>query len=649
MKTIWFVIAILLLSPLHTVHAASEYASFSSFYKEGLDFSPWSVLILAALIVGGTIAILTAGVTTGGLGAPAPAIAIGTWIGKLMGYSGAVATNVGLAFLGGGSIVSGGFGMAGGAALINAALIFSTTVMYDYALPGVISEYNYNRLTEQSANMPTLPLPLNTNGSSAYRAALEVLSATNHSESYFTEENRSVIRKAVRMIEGGAIYGAEEPADVARDMTLLSMLYFISNDSYLNQARAYAEQAIWNAKVSDTKHTLPSFILAASSAYDEDFDFQSTTQDHFKYSILGEPDNPLIPLLFSIYLDRIALRFEGDFLDETALDAVYEIMKEPAIREFRLLHFQMIVKRYFVQLKLNQQKISSLTRTTNPKLLDSPLTLFVVESSLITYRDLLDSVSDVLVALSQLDEASDPETRIQIVTDHSLLQRYISDERRLNGLVTTLQRRHSDIATDTRLSSPRGDVPAPEQLPESIGADELWYGYDSDKRRYRDRAIAVLGVVSSISDTSLYLDVQGKNRINCDTGESLSGFTIGQFVLCKGVVEIRMLGTVWIDDAIVEALDFRWLPITAEELWDGYKANKHRFRGKPLAVSGVVSEVTKSFLYLDVRGKDGISCDAGDGSPVVGIGDLVTCYGLVDMKLLGTVMMDNSRIDVTKR
>jgi len=44
--------------------------------------------------------------------------AVGGAIGALMGYSGAVATNVGLAFLGGGSLVAGGFGMVGGTAVI---------------------------------------------------------------------------------------------------------------------------------------------------------------------------------------------------------------------------------------------------------------------------------------------------------------------------------------------------------------------------------------------------------------------------------------------------------------------------------------------------------------------------------------------------
>jgi hypothetical protein len=47
--------------------------------------------------------------------------AIGTWIGNLAGLSGAAATSFGLAFLGGGSIAAGGFGMVGGNIVLGVA------------------------------------------------------------------------------------------------------------------------------------------------------------------------------------------------------------------------------------------------------------------------------------------------------------------------------------------------------------------------------------------------------------------------------------------------------------------------------------------------------------------------------------------------
>lgn len=58
----------------------------------------------------------TIGVVSLGLALVVPGSeAVGGFVGGLMGYHGAAATSAGLAFLGGGSLASGGFGMAGGA------------------------------------------------------------------------------------------------------------------------------------------------------------------------------------------------------------------------------------------------------------------------------------------------------------------------------------------------------------------------------------------------------------------------------------------------------------------------------------------------------------------------------------------------------
>ena len=65
--------------------------------------------IAKGLLFGGTTGAVT-GVFLGPV--------IGGYIGKLAGFSGAVATNYGLALLGGGSLASGGFGMLGGKAVL---------------------------------------------------------------------------------------------------------------------------------------------------------------------------------------------------------------------------------------------------------------------------------------------------------------------------------------------------------------------------------------------------------------------------------------------------------------------------------------------------------------------------------------------------
>lgn len=70
-------------------------------------------------------AVKVAGLVGAGMAAATPfavvaAPAVGGAVGALLGYSGAVATNFGLALFGGGAIAAGGLGMAGGTAVITA-------------------------------------------------------------------------------------------------------------------------------------------------------------------------------------------------------------------------------------------------------------------------------------------------------------------------------------------------------------------------------------------------------------------------------------------------------------------------------------------------------------------------------------------------
>ena len=158
---------ILISSLPDATYAATEYATFESFYKETASIG-WTIAAVAALIAGAAIFF------TGGTASPVD-VAIGSWLGGMMGLSGAAATNAGLALLGGGSIASGGLGIAGGTALLTAALSFGTEVVVDYTIGKAYSEYQYSNLKEQSNNLATLPIPINDSGPVAYDDAIELL------------------------------------------------------------------------------------------------------------------------------------------------------------------------------------------------------------------------------------------------------------------------------------------------------------------------------------------------------------------------------------------------------------------------------------------------------------------------------------------
>lgn len=105
-----------LIARLHgALYDASIVASMNKHALKALIVASRSPELRLAVAAGAVVV----GVLTAPTGPLAPVI--GTAIGNAMGLSGAAATSAGLAWLGGGSIAAGGFGMAGGTFVIAAA------------------------------------------------------------------------------------------------------------------------------------------------------------------------------------------------------------------------------------------------------------------------------------------------------------------------------------------------------------------------------------------------------------------------------------------------------------------------------------------------------------------------------------------------
>lgn len=432
MKKIMILFFIMLMPEI--VNAATEYATFEVFYKE-TSYIGWIVAGIGALIAGAVI------IFTGGTASPI-VVGVGTWIGGMMGYSGIVATNVGLALLGGGSIASGGFGIIGGTALLTAVFSFGTDIVIDYTIGKAITEYQYSSLADQSKEMLTLPIPLNADGSNSYKSAIEILSKIDKQSPIYTDTNQQIAKRAIEALESNQEkFGLDKRL---KNETLLSLLYFISNN-YMH-AKQHANVAIEDAKILNIRRTLPAFIYATSSLYDEKFDFNLISENYFKYSILAEPNNPLISLLFSIYLDRMLLRFNDGILDEKAFKQIFAIMKIPELEKLRLQHYTMLLSRYFIRIKLEQQKISSLADSSNETIKNNPKTLETVSISLNKYNQLANDANQIMSEYLLLD-SSDKETKAKIAEFYQLLIKYIQDEKRLALLVSDLKTHQEKLKT----------------------------------------------------------------------------------------------------------------------------------------------------------------------------------------------------------
>ncbi|MFC1772600.1 hypothetical protein ACFL3A_04510 [Pseudomonadota bacterium] len=420
---------------------ATEYATFESFYKEPHSID-WTVAALVALFAAAVIFF------TGGTASPV-VVAIGSWLGGTMGLSGAAATNAGLALLGGGSIASGGFGVVGGAVLLTAALSFGTDVVLDSAIGKAVNEYEYYNLVDQSKGMPTLPLPINGAGPDAYEKAMELLKDIDKESPLFLKSNQQLINRAIEIIRTDHKYlDADEKS---KNKSLLSLLYFISND-YVN-AKKHAELAIKYAREARIRRTLPAFIYATSSLYEEDFDFSDITNDYFGYSVLAEPGNRLIPVLFSIYLDRVQLRLNDDYLDVKALVHIFDVMESSSLEAMRVQNYTGLLSRYFINLKLEQQEILSLVGSSNDAIKESPKTTETLKDSLERYNTLVKDSKYVMRKYLSLD--LDDDGRHKAKRFEGLLEEYFQDKKRLASLVNEFEGDQSKWSLDRILETVR--------------------------------------------------------------------------------------------------------------------------------------------------------------------------------------------------
>ena len=360
--------------------ASTEQATFAAFYVEN-SYVGWIIAGAVALIAGAVIFF------TGGTASPI-VVGVGTWIGNMAGLSGIAATNYGLALLGGGSIISGGFGVIGGVAVLTTALTFSTEVVIDYTLSNVVSKYNYHKFVDDSKKMLTLPIPQNERGSDSYEDTIEYLKDNiKKKDTLFSNANQKVLEQALTR------YHLQDSN--IKDATLKSYLYFVTNQYY--SAKQMAMISIIEARNKNIRRTLPAFIYATSVLYDEKFNFNDITNNYFRYSILAEEDNKLTPLMFSIYLDRILYRMNDDTkLNYLALNKVRDISFEIKDEDIKLQSMVVVMMRYFIRIKLEQQKILALTRSQNSSIKNDEKTLSVVKKAFSEYKNLLFSIKSII-------------------------------------------------------------------------------------------------------------------------------------------------------------------------------------------------------------------------------------------------------------
>ena len=142
------------------------------------------------------------------------------------------------------------------------------------------------------------------------------------------------------------------------------------------------------------------------------------------------------------------LRFNDGFLDEKTLSNIFDIMQSSSIEKHRFLNYTILLSRYFIRLKLEQQKITSLSNSSNETIKNSPKTLSSVIDSLEKYDVLINGTNDVMRHFLALELKR--EDRIKADEFHGLLESYIQDKERLSTLIDDL-RHYQDSLPKGRL------------------------------------------------------------------------------------------------------------------------------------------------------------------------------------------------------
>lgn len=411
----------------------TDYATFEAFYTEEVGWTKY--LVMAAFAIGTGALIFVSGGTAAG-----PAVGVGTWIGNLMGYSGAAATNAGLALLGGGSIASGGYGIVGGTALLVAALDFTAAVAIDTTVSMVFDRDSFIASMDERS---MLPLPIRGGDFPSARASMKVLDRIDRSKPLGIE-GREVVKQAIGRLTS-VHDGRLNAAETAQKFTLLSVLQLISGDPVA--AKRSAQAAYAAAKDAGVKRTMPAALLGIAILYDDRPNFDRSL-DLFEYATKYEGGSHVGPAMYLMYFDLLTARADeiphryrpwdrlAKFVD------VLEYGKPKAVFE------TMLLARMLMRVKLEQVRTSVLSTTVNCTLRESRRSLDAAERALEQYGWLV-SAFNVTAAprLRYLDhkmatgDADDWEKdwRKDVATMANVVKSYTADIDRLSDQVNVLR------------------------------------------------------------------------------------------------------------------------------------------------------------------------------------------------------------------
>lgn len=426
MKKIQFVIVSLLISNIFLIDScfASDIATFESFFKESISIG-WIFAGISALAIGAAVYF------TGGLASPfltGPVAWVGSMIGGAMGLSGAAATNAGLALLGGGAVTAGGLGMAGGAALLAATFEFGTGVIAEYGITKVMTEYTYSMQKEESMGLPNFPPFCNDSGPDFMEDVVSILKDYKVEELPSSPNNIKVLEKAYSILK--MPNPSFEDEEFVRFYSARSLILFMMSD--FKEAYRCVDLAI-RQKV-DTTLTVPKYI-ASICGYVTDNIEKDTSISYFIDSIADEPDNPFIPLMYSMYISRLGVFNKLTYEILNDISYINAIVKND---EYRKAVYYILQEAYFSRIKVCQMTITVCYDNKDNDNFDRGILKKKADNALSEYQKLILGAG-MFISRSFTEIDTDNEEKKEHLSFIRVLNSYENDIDRLKKLCSEIE------------------------------------------------------------------------------------------------------------------------------------------------------------------------------------------------------------------
>jgi tetratricopeptide (TPR) repeat protein len=318
------------------------------------------------------------------------------------------------------------------------------------------TQFDLPRFEEQTRKLPVFPFPRSSEGAEGYRQAVELLDKHYVAErTHIDSINRRIVDFAIFLLEERYASGG-----LARSDALLCILYFHQGNN--GKAKQYAgramrlaiddwarqtnypstsfgsepwtdlarEPGVWSS-IADKgdSFALPAAVWAVASLADRDVQPDETTA-LLASSLAMEPNNPMMPMVISLYVSRLLQRSDIDPVH--SLQRLVEAIGKQSDENQAMAAYSIIAMQSFALLKIDQTFISESSKVAANQLSHQQLARVYRQ-----YNSLVALTNNIILKITKSGVLQkDTDISRQFDDLFKLGEQYLQDSPRLGEIVS---------------------------------------------------------------------------------------------------------------------------------------------------------------------------------------------------------------------